>query len=86
MTTIGSTSVHNCICAPKNPEQTKQKDPLNLYFQHKFDENKAQQLAKLAQKHDAGEISDFQYNVEKYIIQHSEYQPIETVVHLNEVA
>ena len=86
MSTTASIGAHNCICAPRYPEQTKVKDPINLYFQHKFEENKEQKLAELKEKHETGEISDFQYKVEKYLVQHSQFKPpIDPVIHFNTV-
>ena len=86
MAMSASIGTHNCICAPRTPEQPKFKDPINLYFQHKFEENKEQKLAQLKEKHEAGEISDFQYKIEKYLVQHSEFKPpIDPVVHLDAV-
>ena len=64
MTTTASIASHNSICAPRTSEKPKYKDPINLYFQHRFEENKEQKLAELKEKHEAGEISDFQYKIE----------------------
>lgn len=86
MTTIGSIGTCNGICAPQKTETEKAKDPISLYLQHRFEENKEQKLAELSKKHDAGEISDFQYKVEKYMIKHTEFKPIDTVIHFNSVA
>lgn len=88
MTTTASIGAHNSILAPRKSEQSKPKDPINRYLEYKFDENKAQKLAALEKKHSAGEISDFQYKVEKYMIKQSEYQPVLQPVasHINEVA
>ena len=86
MTTTASICSHNCICVPRTPEETRVKDPINLYFQHRFEENKEKKLAELKKKHEAGEISDFQYNVEKFLVKNSQFQPMQTVVYMNEMA